>query len=351
MSINTLSGILFAVIWAHSMSALSQKPLHLDCIRNVRIVKEDDVKEDYTNVFKYDSLNRYIGNEAHGYTLTYDEKGRLLKARSEQKNTGNNVLKDVTIDGVQAPDATTVLFFEECAEYDERGNVVVEYSKTNHKYRTTYRNEFTYDKDNRRTSYIRYDYSYSGDIADVRKHTYLYNKKGTLTARKEYTYEGSRFWQGNKIVETEPRWKEIAHDLCDKDGNIVLHSDYDNNDTIRYAYTDGNRMVSKELYREGKLQHRVEYNYDQHGNVISADVFNENMKHEVSHHIEYDLNAKAADTGGIKQELHLGYSALQVFIHKEIDYKPKMVNIPVHISHINFDYDDEVNTYFYYSDK
>ena len=360
MNMNKLCGVLFTAILMCSMSAFAQKPLHLDSVKCVSITEGEIVVEDF-NLYKYDSLNRYIGYGDHGYTVTYDDNGRIVKTRLEQKNSGHNMLKDVTVNGVQVPDTTTVLFTEECIEYDERGNVVLEYKNTNYKYGTTYRNEFTYDKENRRTSYIRCNYSSSGKIVNMRKYTYLYDKKGILTARKEYEYEGTRFWQGNRIVETEPRWKEIAHDLCDKDGNIVLHSNYDNNDTIRYTYADGNRMVSKELYRKGKRYDRVEYSYDQHGNVISADVFDfyynnmqqevPHMQHEASHIINYNLNVKAADTGGVRQELHLRKSFLLPFIHNEIDYKPKMVNIPLRVSSYDYDSECEKNAYLFYSSE
>lgn len=188
-----------------------------------------------------------------------------------------------------------------------------------------------------------------------RKYVNIYNKKGILTYRKCLVNQGSRFWHGDKIVETEPQWIEVSQDLCDKDGNIILHRDYDTDDTIRYTYSEGHKIIKKEIYRDGHLKQRMEYNYDQHGNVISADNFyivlmgGKLVEHAFTYTINYNLNEEIADTEGTKQGLHLLLENMKPFILDEIDYMPLMHNIPVRITSYSDEFEEEMNAYFHYS--
>lgn len=190
---------------------------------------------------------------------------------------------------------------------------------------------------------------------DNRKYVNIYNKKGILTYRKCLVNQGSRFWHGDKIVETEPQWIEVSQDLCDKDGNIILHRDYDTDDTIRYTYSEGHKIIKKEIYRDGHLRQRMEYNYDQHGNVISADNFyivlmgGKLVEHAFTYTINYNLNEDIADTEGTKQGLHLLIENMKPFILDEIDYMPLMHNIPVRITSYSDEFEEEMNAYFHYS--
>ena len=330
---------LFILCLMASWPSHAQKHLRLD---SVRVEKRFNHR---TTVYEYDSQNRYIGNKEDGFTVEYDQKGRVAKTC--------DITKTRLLRKSQGQDSDYLTTCEEqYFEYDEKGHLVLDYSQTDGN--ITFKNEYTYDAKDRLTS--RTQYRYLGKkIRDAQKHVYIYNRKGILKARKEYIFEGTLFWQGDKIVETEPRWREVSHDRCDKAGNIILHRDYETNDTIRYFYAEEHRLVKKEMYRNGQMNSKMEYYYDHHGNVIRADNFyvttfgTNPVKHAYTYTINYDLNTSAEDTDGIKQDLHLkNQEEMKPFILEEIDYKPKMVNIPVRVSSSDL-FMTEENMYLYYS--
>lgn len=192
----------------------------------------------------------------------------------------------------------------------------------------------------------------------------LYNKKGILTARKYFVNQGTRFWQGDKIIETAEKWKEVGQDRCDKHGNICFHSNYESGDTLYYQYDDHNRMTSAEWHNQGSAFQKVEYSYDRNGNTIRVDVFSldgrgkqQRLKHQSTLNISYDLNHKAENTAGVNEgivtEIRFNDAyqwAIREFIRKEIQYMPTFINIPVSIvgSHHD-DPEEDIKVYYYYS--
>lgn len=215
--------------------------------------------------------------------------------------------------------------------------------------------ECQYDDEGKLISKTYRKYNYKGIQTDCYRYDYEYSKHGILTSRKCLINQGTRFWKGDKIVETDEQWKVVCQDHCDKRGNIIFCRDYKTADSIYYEYDDLNRVTSAEWHYSGRTWKRIEYTYDRHGNPIRADQFvtigiNEQLtlEHETSHTICYDLRHTAKETAGVNQVIK--FFVHDEFVHDEIDYTPSFTNIPTRItvSYANGP-EDETTTYYYYS--
>lgn len=232
--------------------------------------------------------------------------------------------------------------------YDSLNNIVNKRFTNN--YYTHDSIEYKYDDKGKLISKMVREYNNKGIQIDCRRYDYEYNKQGILTSRKCLVNQGTRFWKGDKIVETDEQWKVVCHDRCDKRGNIIFCRDYKTADSIYYEYDDLNHMTSAEWRYSGRVFRRIEYTYDHHGNPIRSDKFttiwrNEQptLEHDYSYTICYDLRHTAKETAGVKQ-------AIKFFARDEIDYSPSFTNIPTRVSESYANDPEEGTTsYYYYS--
>lgn len=232
--------------------------------------------------------------------------------------------------------------------YDSLNNIVNKRFTNN--YYTHDSIEYKYDDKGKLISKMVREYNNKGILIDCRRYDYEYNKHGILTSRKCLVNQGTRFWKGDKIVETGEQWKVVCHDRCDKRGNIIFCRDYKTADSIYYEYDDLNRMTSAEWHHSGRAWKRIEYTYDRHGNPIRADEFttirrNEQLtlEHETSITICYDLRHTAKETAGVNK-------IIKFFARDEIDYSPSLTNIPTRVSESYANDPEEGTTsYYYYS--
>lgn len=244
------------------------------------------------------------------------------------------------------------------SKWDDKDVSVFMYDSLNSIVNKTFTNNFynkdsiecQYDDKGKLISKMCREYNYKGIQIDCRRYYYEYNKQGILTSRKCLVNQGTRFWKGDKIVETDEQWKVVCQDRCDKRGNIIFCRDYKTADSIYYEYDDLNRMTSAEWRHSGRAWKRIEYTYDRHGNPIRADEFttirrNEQLtlEHETSITICYDLRHTAKETAGVNK-------IIKFFARDEIDYSPSFTNIPTRVSesYAN-DPEDGYVRYFYYS--
>ena len=99
----------------------AQKHLRLD---SVRVEKRFNHR---TTVYEYDSQNRYIGNKEDGFTVEYDQKGRVAKTC--------DITKTRLLRKSQGQDSDYLTTCEEqYFEYDEKGHLVFDYQFKNFGY-------------------------------------------------------------------------------------------------------------------------------------------------------------------------------------------------------------------------
>lgn len=311
-----------------SLNTFAQDIIVLDSI----VVKgaESDYSRD-TSVMLYDSLGRYVGESTSNVRYVYNANGKISEI----------------VDSYQGEDGQAK-YYNKFFEYDANGNVVLTYTVTNRHYMNTSRTECTYDSDNRALSRTYYEYFHKdGKLANCYRYDYEY-KKGVLVSRTESIPIGTRFWDGDKIVEKEPQWKVVSNDVCDKNGNVVKHYDYENGDTLRYQYDADNRMTTREVYDDGCVRSRTEYTYDRHGNVVGADFFVSEGKGRALHHdlttvINYNLNYLAKDAPLVKDKVSRKFLS-----DDAIDYQSKMTNLPIRITVYSYDDEESHDVIFYY---
>ncbi len=299
--------------------------------------------------FDYDSNGRVIaqhyGEGENKIEYEYDGNGLLTK----------EITKGYTMvlsSRMGKPYISTTSY-----EYDTNGNLLLKYDTNSleEEYALTDRTEYTYDSRNHRTSMTEYQFRGKNLRFSV-KYEYEYTKHGVLKSRNRVENQGSRFWKGDEIVDVGERWKAVCHDLCDKNGNIIFHRNYDTNDTTRYEYLDGNQLSRCMTTNEGNVRSRMEYSYDRNGNPVRADRFyatmygSDKINHAVTYDIYYNLDLKAEDVCGLEHALSI-VEEMGNFRRDEIDYAPRLVNAPTKIyqSSPTFSHDDKLVAHFFYS--
>lgn len=316
--------------------------------------------------FIYDSLGRL--NRVWGTRLEYNDQGKLCRTvlQYERKQLRPTPIDKTNNEEDEPKLQTLIVTKENVTEYDSNGNIILQYSKNeNDIYDDTYRTEYTYNNSGKLIAKKHTVFTPNGEVKERWGLQYEYNKKGILASRKQLAYQGTRFWRGDKIVESpELQCKVVGQDRCDKRGNIIFHRDYETGDTLLYEYDDLNRMTSVEWHNGGKTIRSYEYTYDRYGNPTRMDEFsgagnhpNEYFVHERSYTITYDLNSKSEETAGVKQGVvtDLDFKEYMYIINRfqrpEIEYTPTFVNVPVCIEYTDPDDPDFDNpkVYYYYS--
>lgn len=294
-------------------------------------------------VFRYDSLNRVVSRHSYGQdkkngwteyetrTYTYDDKGRVVSFTDTAHSGASVVL--------------TTMF------YDEHGNLLKKLIKNGDDDDAQVDScTYTYDSSDRLTSFAT-----SVHNEYPQKVEYEYNKKGILQTRKEYENIGTRIWKRDKIVDTPNPWKETVRDICDRDGRIIMHRDYNSGDTIRFEYSDG-KLIKSERHAEGRITSKKQHYYDHLGNPISTDNYYEilyggkTLEHAYTYTILYNKDIKAEDVAGIDQIFSLNLTALKNFTSGWFGDNPHFVNLPQKITSLFVhSQTDELSTTFHYS--
>lgn len=294
-------------------------------------------------VFEYDSLNRVVSRHSYGKdkkngwteyetrTYTYDDKGRVALFTDTAHSSASVVM--------------TTMF------YDEHGNLLKKLIKNGDDDDALVDScTYTYDSSERLTSFTT-----SVHNEYPQRVEYEYTKKGILQTRKEYEYIGTRIWDKDKIVDTGNPWKETVRDICDREGRIIMHRDYNSGDTIRFEYSDG-RLIKSERHAEGRITSKKQHYYDHLGNPISTDSYYEilyggkTLEHAYTYTILYNKDIKAEDVAGIDQIFCLDLTALKGFASGWFGDNPHLVNLPRKVTSVFVhSQTDEISTTFHYS--
>lgn len=320
--------------------------LHAQTMRLDSIISNDgEFRFTEKHVFKYDSLNRVVSchsyrqdnkknwNENQTRTYVYDDKGRLASFSDTSHYSGPSVV-------------FTTMF------YDEHGNLYKKLIKAGEG-EETYVDSciYAYDSANRLTSFTTSDsYEYPQRIE------YEYDKKGKLKTRKEYEYIGTRIWDKDKIVDKGNPYKETVRDLCDREGNIIMHRDYNSGDTIRFVYSNG-KLIKSERHAEGRITSKKLHYYDHLGNPIITDNYYEilyggkTLEHAYTYSILYNKDVKTESVAGLDKIFDLKIRTLKNFTSGCFGDNVQFVNLPRKVtSHfVNRSSCDELSTTFHYS--
>ena len=185
---------------------------------------------------------QYISGKLYGIEeMEYDESGNLIKSSSydaDRKFTGYSVYgynesgKRIKISEYDGDDKLTGY-----TEIKRNGDYIL--------------SETVYDGDGNKTEYTEYLENTSDYNTYSRKKRYEEYKNGKLAELKEYNEDG-------RIT------KQISYD---GEGNKTEYTEYITFKVKHNGY-EGTTTVTKtrEIYNDGKLEHRTEYEYDENGN-------------------------------------------------------------------------------------
>ena len=185
---------------------------------------------------------QYISGKLYAIKeMEYDESGNLIKSSSydaDRKFTGYSVYgynesgKRIKISEYDGDDKLTGY-----TEIKRNGDYIL--------------SETVYDGDGNKTEYTEYLENTSDYNTYSRKKRYEEYKNGKLAELKEYNEDG-------RIT------KQISYD---GEGNKTEYTEYITFKVKHNGY-EGTTTVTKtrEIYNDGKLEHRTEYEYDENGN-------------------------------------------------------------------------------------
>ena len=204
-----------------------------ECDENGYILKEtrydaNDVKRSCTEYFENTTNeNKYFsGKERRSESYSSDGS---LSGITEYNRNGDVVKSEQYISGK--------LSGIEEREYDESGNLIKSSS---------------YDADRKFTGYSVYGYNESGKRIKISE----YDGDDKLTEYTEAKYDGERI---------------LSETVYDGSGNKTMYTEYI---IFKYKHNGYEGTISeiktREEYKNGKLEHRTEYEYDENGNRIKT---------------------------------------------------------------------------------
>lgn len=321
------------------ISTLHAQTMRLDSI----VTNDTQFDRMEKHIFTYDSLNRAVKrislfrdirnewNEEVTLTYKYDMHGRV-----------SSIIGTLSGEVVRQ----TAIY------YDERGNMIKKVTTHGEGDKANVDSCIcTYDSADRRTSITQ-----STLYSNPQRIEYGYNKKGILCMRKEYENIGTRIWNKDKIVDTGNPWKEIIRDVCDREGNIIMHRDYNSGDTIRFVYSNG-KLIKSERYTEGRITSKKEHYYDHLGNPISTDNYYEiqdgekTLEHAYTYTILYNKDIKAKEVSGLEMIFDLDILSLKAFTSGYFGDGPEFLSVPCEIisKFVNYCNFEDKTTIFHYS--
>jgi hypothetical protein len=161
--------------------------------------------------------------------------------------------------------------------------------------------KYTYD-DQGRVSKIT-DYSYSANKTAVKTYTYQGENPLTITVAVEngpnYVPKIIQYFEGKKKVKEEIYNNDgVLREVLEINGDIHTSTSYDNSGNLSYkkvkTFKNGKEIKRINYNEEGKATSGLEYELDQHDNMIRSWTLDENMKHDresFGYYYTYDNDA------------------------------------------------------------
>lgn len=263
----------------------------------------------------------------------YDEEGRISRIIHIREQ--RNQIREVTVErkGEQAV-LTPKKPFNPEIKID--GETVFKYNRQDQlilRYDSIYADEAqtmityraTYDDMGRLTTEYKPDGKY---VREACYFSYDYDEQGTLLCRRQYIHVNSKKWVKGKIVDTCVSLKEVAVDSCDNRGNMILCTNYDSGDTLRYTYDEHNRLTSWSEYRRGECRRWCAFSYDEQDNPVLMRHGRENMDVVDIYTLSYLPDVKIEDVADLDIELVRDLSGLRSMDERYVYFKPVMHNAP-----------------------
>lgn len=252
-------------------------------------------------------------------------------------------------------------------EYDNNGYQTVGYSMPQDKprdYEEFWKYDLLHDNDGKLLSETYSKREGEGDWKLVWRKDNVFDSEGVLTGRIHMIPQTSKKWVNGKIVDTGNNWQEIGRDICDRNGNIIEHKDFDNERLYRFTYDEDNRLVeyssfyprydsvhaSKRIF--DKICEKTEITYDRHGNLIHVDRYSPSSSsskiytHDATAIATYNLEVDADEVAGLKfifEEGWIDSDVRKYFKADDIWYDYKFKNAPIYLRVQKPSIEDEEN--------
>ena len=251
------------------------------------------------------------------YGFKYDTNENLVSCASKSNNWQREILYQY--DEYNRPIRRTSPEGISEIEYDARGNVI--------KRVTSYGSilEYEYDSNNKLLKI-----TYTDELGTVSYvQTFVYDAKGQLIKEtyedKElenplsivhtYTYDEN----GNLLVEEQVNssgYRSVDEYQYDANGNLIKKTERTSHSTIIYIWEydkEGNAILEKRLFGDGRISHIINKTYDEAGNLIVKQVYEDNGLYEHTHETLYEYDEHGNLLKIIGESSTTEYSGYQLY--------------------------------------
>lgn len=244
--------------------------VEMDAAGNVlRESKFDNAGElEERNDYAYTAGGKLLDHELY-YAIEDVSERRVFKRDEKER-----LLEEVKMYGEDEGEKSVYTY--------DKGDRVTQYSRFDEEGLLDFREEFEYD--DKGDLLFRRKFSAAGQLMEelsAQRGEMLvveeksFDSKGQLESTSITRYDASG--RETSTVQTNPQGKLISsvHTTYDEHGNVLerAYKDFFSK-TIRYAYDDGNRMITQELFdNTGLLLRKNIYEYDETGRLLTEQVF------------------------------------------------------------------------------